>query len=132
MLWVHVHYNFVNSLSAGVVIKCQNLTSKDGPRAERVKRETDQREYESDNAGDDSTRTDTKFDVYFPEFLMRYRRDEQKNLTVLKLFLLSFAFAFACALVCFFGKIYFIKIVCLISSACSRLRSGWFVLLSNL
>ena len=43
MLWVHGHYNFVNSMSAGIVIECQNLTSKDGPRAERVKRNANMR-----------------------------------------------------------------------------------------
>ena len=38
MSWVYGHYNFLNlSFSVGTVFRRNILTSKDGPRAERVK-----------------------------------------------------------------------------------------------
>ena len=36
MLWVHGHYKYFNTFSAGTVFIRQNLTYKDGPRAEKV------------------------------------------------------------------------------------------------
>ena len=38
MLWFYGHDIFFNSFSAGTVFRRQILTSKDGPRAEKVKR----------------------------------------------------------------------------------------------
>ena len=37
MLWVYDYYNYFNSFSARIVLIRQNLTYKDGSRAERVK-----------------------------------------------------------------------------------------------
>ena len=38
MLWVYGHYKQFKSYSAGIDFRRQNLTSKVGPRADRVKR----------------------------------------------------------------------------------------------
>ena len=42
MLWVYGHYKVFNSFSASAVFVRQNLTYKDGTRAERVKTKVDQ------------------------------------------------------------------------------------------
>ena len=38
MLWVYGHYKYFGSFSAGIVFIRQNLTYKDDPRTERVKK----------------------------------------------------------------------------------------------
>ena len=40
MLWVYDHYKYFNSFSAGAVVIRQNLTSRDGPRTEKVNIDT--------------------------------------------------------------------------------------------
>ena len=41
-----------------------------------MKRNTDQREHDSEHTGNNSTRTHSKFNVYFLRFLMQKRRFE--------------------------------------------------------
>ena len=54
-----------------------------------VNRKTDKRERESENAADDSIRTDAKLDVYLFAFPMKIRRERDEYPTSLKYFVLA-------------------------------------------